>query len=117
MNNILSNFCLAEKLNLFESILFSNDDIVNPCDNACGMNAKCTILHNRPICSCTPPLTGNPFEVCFEPSAKRSCIPEPDSCNSIEICREENGIASCQCRFGVNDHGYCLYNPDSKIEH
>lgn len=90
---------------------------MNPCENACGVNAKCTTLSTgQPICSCPPPYTGNPFEVCFEPSAERSCIPEPDSCISIEICREENGVASCQCRYGVNGNGVCLSKREFEIK-
>lgn len=48
----------------------------DPCPGSCGVNAKCTVVHHTPICSCPYPLIGNPFEHCTQPPPGRcfNCV-------------------------------------------
>lgn len=43
----------------------SNQRCINPCVGACGFNAECKVVNHNPICTCPPPLTGDPFARCF----------------------------------------------------
>jgi hypothetical protein len=36
----------------------------NPCSNACGVDATCKTINQRPVCSCDPGWTGNPLNRC-----------------------------------------------------
>jgi hypothetical protein len=38
----------------------------DPCSNVCGNDASCKVINHSPICSCTPPLTGDPFVRCYK---------------------------------------------------
>lgn len=39
---------------------------INPCtQNVCGIKATCQAINHSPLCSCTSPLIGNPFEECY----------------------------------------------------
>lgn len=39
---------------------------VNPCtQNVCGIKATCKAINHSPLCSCPPPLIGNPFDECI----------------------------------------------------
>lgn len=44
----------------------SNQKCINPCTGTCGIGAKCNVINHRPICSCAPGLTGDPFTRCHE---------------------------------------------------
>lgn len=37
---------------------------INPCTNACGVNADCNLRGLTPVCSCPRNMTGDPFTFC-----------------------------------------------------
>lgn len=37
---------------------------VDPCENACGVRARCEVVNHNPICFCPNGLTGNPLILC-----------------------------------------------------
>ena len=39
---------------------------VDPCNDICGVNARCNVINHSPFCSCNAGLTGDPFVRCFE---------------------------------------------------
>lgn len=43
-----------------------NEKCVNPCVDNCGRNAECSVIRHKPLCTCPIPLTGNPYNYCFE---------------------------------------------------
>lgn len=47
-----------------------NAKCVDPCENACGMNAECSVVNHSPMCYCIPDYTGN---------ALFGCYPVPDN--------------------------------------
>lgn len=47
---------------------------LDPCPGSCGINARCTVVHHEPVCSCPESLTGNPFEHCSPMTRKYSFI-------------------------------------------
>lgn len=42
----------------------SNQKCKNPCLGTCGVGAKCQVINHKPICSCPPSMTGDPFVRC-----------------------------------------------------
>jgi len=47
----------------------NNFQCVNPCANACGVNANCEVRNHGAICSCPRGFSGDPFSQCnAEPS-------------------------------------------------
>lgn len=73
----------------------------NPCNGACGINAKCQVINHNPICNCPNELTGDPFTRCYEipislpPPVSDPCQPSP--CGPNSMCKESNDQASCSC--------------------
>jgi hypothetical protein len=55
-----------------------NNKCVNPCSDACGANAECSVAHHTPYCTCLESYTGNPLISCkkivHEPSKNISCF-------------------------------------------
>lgn len=41
-----------------------NSECVDPCENACGVRARCQVVNHRPICFCPNGSTGNPLTIC-----------------------------------------------------
>lgn len=37
---------------------------INPCKNACGIDAVCNVYNHLAICECPTPLRGDPFVAC-----------------------------------------------------
>lgn len=44
----------------------SNQKCRNPCIGTCGVGANCKVFNHKPICTCRPGLTGDPFTRCHE---------------------------------------------------
>lgn len=42
----------------------SNQKCHDPCRGVCGIGAICRVYNHKPICSCPPGQTGNPFSNC-----------------------------------------------------
>lgn len=95
----------------------------DPCPGTCGLNARCEVVHHRPICSCPPGLTGDPFQRCFPipqeapppPQPEQPCVPSP--CGPYSECRVVGSQASCSCRqnyIGLppNCRPECVVNTD-----
>ncbi|VEN46221.1 unnamed protein product [Callosobruchus maculatus] len=72
-----------------------NTKCVDPCPGTCGFNALCNVINHSPVCSCPPPLAGDPFTLCKEEKIipKDPCNPSP--CNPNGQCRVVNGQAVC----------------------
>lgn len=41
-----------------------NNKCVDPCPGVCGFRALCQVINHSPVCSCPPPLVGDPFAEC-----------------------------------------------------
>lgn len=39
----------------------------DPCPGTCGIQAQCHVHYHSAICTCAPPLTGDPFSRCYYP--------------------------------------------------
>lgn len=72
-----------------------NTKCIDPCPGVCGFKALCQVINHSPVCSCPPPLLGDPFTLCKEqlPEPQDLCNPSP--CRLNGQCRIINGIASC----------------------
>ncbi|KPJ11537.1 hypothetical protein RR48_08279 [Papilio machaon] len=55
---------------------------VNPCTNACGVNADCNLRGLTPVCSCPRNMTGDPFTFCRPFEARDLCEPNPCGANA-----------------------------------
>lgn len=44
-----------------------NQKCISPCINACGQNAKCSVLLHTAMCSCVDNMVGDPFVSCHVP--------------------------------------------------
>jgi len=51
----------------------SNQKCQDPCRGVCGIGAICRVYNHKPICSCPPGQTGNPFTNC-RPIRKQKII-------------------------------------------
>ncbi len=48
-----------------------NNKCINPCaDDVCGTNARCSVIHHNPICSCLVGYTGDPLDRCCKSLSK-----------------------------------------------
>lgn len=41
-----------------------NSKCIDPCENACGVRARCRVVNHSPICFCPNGMTGNPLTLC-----------------------------------------------------
>lgn len=48
-----------------------NQKCKNPCENVCGLNARCTVINHNPICSCEFGFTGDPFVRCIKEEQRK----------------------------------------------
>lgn len=46
----------------------------NPCTDACGPGALCTVVDHRATCACELGLEGDPFQGCSRPKGKISYL-------------------------------------------
>lgn len=51
-----------------------NTKCVNPCENACGMNAECSVVNHAPMCYCVPGYTGNALYGCHPIPDNSKCL-------------------------------------------
>ncbi len=42
----------------------ANNKCIDPCPGTCGSNAVCQVVSHKPVCSCLPSYTGDPFRYC-----------------------------------------------------
>lgn len=80
-----------------------NNKCVDPCQNSCGINARCQVVNHNPVCYCTPDQIGNPLVQCsmyrdpIVPAMPRNpCDPSPCGPNSRCLLSPE-GFAICSC--------------------
>ena len=73
---------------------------INPCENACGKNALCSVIERKPVCTCPgrfAPLSGN---------AQDGCVRELVGCNSDIDCG--GGVCqNSQCKVVCRQSGDC----------
>lgn len=48
-----------------------NQKCKNPCENVCGLNARCMVVNHNPICSCELGYTGDPFVRCLKEEQRK----------------------------------------------
>ena len=41
-----------------------NKKCKDPCINACGLNARCSVINHNPVCTCIDGYKGDPFYSC-----------------------------------------------------
>uniref|UniRef100_A0A182XBR0 EGF-like domain-containing protein n=1 Tax=Anopheles quadriannulatus TaxID=34691 RepID=A0A182XBR0_ANOQN len=98
-----------------------NEKCRNPCLGSCGVNTECAVVAHKPLCSCTPGYSGDPFAGCsiipiVQQETPMPCNPSP--CGANAICKERNGAGSCTCApeyFGdpyVGCRPECVMNSD-----
>ena len=95
----------------------SNQKCINPCDGACGLNAKCSVRNHLPICKCPEKYNGDPFrqcnkmpEVVTKPDIVDPCFPSP--CGANSECTTKNRRASCRCIDGYFGDPYTQCRPE-----
>jgi hypothetical protein len=49
-----------------------NQKCVDPCQNKCGINARCRVNNHSPICYCNDGYTGDAFSRCYPQPRKNS---------------------------------------------
>ncbi|XP_028157244.1 uncharacterized protein LOC114350564 isoform X7 [Ostrinia furnacalis] len=85
----------------------------NPCEQACGPNAICSVVDHRATCACEPGLEGDPFQGCSPPRAKPPNDPcSPSPCGPGAICRVRGSGASCECETGLHGDPYTGCRPE-----
>lgn len=97
----------------------------DPCNGVCGLNAICTVVQHRPVCSCPPSRVGDPFVSCERRPVTKPPPPQPISrpcnpypCGDNTICEEKGNVALCKCKpnyFGNPGLGCrpeCVLNSD-----
>lgn len=97
-----------------------NQKCMDPCVDACGLNAQCYVISHSPTCSCLAGYTGNPFFDCHirEPELDFTSPCQPSPCGANAICKELNGVGSCTCQpdyYGNPNEGCrpeCTINTD-----
>lgn len=47
-----------------------NEKCINPCQGSCGPNAECRVVSHKPMCTCYPDYTGDPFFGCNKIQSK-----------------------------------------------
>lgn len=51
-----------------------NNKCSNPCHGTCGLDADCSVVNHYPICSCPPPLRGDPLLRCDATPDRKTCF-------------------------------------------
>lgn len=95
----------------------------DPCINACGVEADCTVFNHIPSCSCPPGTEGNALQYCSVvrrkelPKEVEPCYPSP--CGMNTICRKSGSSSICECISGYTGNAYergcypeCTINSD-----
>ncbi|KAG7155061.1 Neurogenic locus Notch protein-like 4, partial [Homarus americanus] len=99
-----------------------NRECRNPCDlaNPCAAKAKCRTLAHRPLCTCDPGYSGDPYTFCSldnviitgcrgdaDCPSTQACINnecrypcEDDPCGTNAECINSDHSAQCRCRNG-----------------
>ncbi|CAH2073961.1 unnamed protein product, partial [Iphiclides podalirius] len=79
----------------------SNNKCVDPCQEACGINAHCKVAHHTPVCLCIDGFEGNPVVSCHPQRSptladENPCTPSP--CGPYSLCKviDNHGVCSCQ---------------------
>lgn len=90
----------------------------NPCLQACGTNAECTVVSHTPICICPEGYTGDASMQCI-PKALTVNKPlspcEPSPCGHNTECRENSGAGACFCVNGYIGNPYQGCNPECLV--
>lgn len=87
-----------------------NQKCVDPCIGACGVNTRCEVINNSPICSCKAGETGDPFQGCYpiprppqedvNPCEENPCQDRCNPCGPNSQCRSFGPTPSCTCISG-----------------
>jgi hypothetical protein len=78
-----------------------NYKCADPCNGACGQNAKCEVINHTPMCTCPPGTEGNPFIACEQRRdigpivPLNPCDPSPCGPNSRCLISQDRAICSC----------------------
>ena len=97
----------------------SQQHCVDPCRDACGLNAKCSVRNHLAICKCPLGYQGDPFTQCnkipeiikpVDPGPVDPCQPSP--CGSNAQCRNRGRQASCACIQGYFGDPYSTCRPE-----
>lgn len=62
-----------------------NSKCIDPCNNACGLNAECACVNHNPMCYCNLGFTGNALYGCHP-------IPDNGKSSSIRVCLVRNKV-------------------------
>ncbi|XP_037295454.1 uncharacterized protein LOC119189544 isoform X2 [Manduca sexta] len=84
----------------------------DPCEQACGPRAICSVVDHRATCACESGLEGDPFQGCSPPRElpPNPCSPSP--CGPGAICRAKGAGASCECEPGLRGDPYTGCRPE-----
>lgn len=79
-----------------------NKKCIDPCTNACGEPAECTVHRHAPYCTCKSGFEGDPFVRCIRKEITTSvinpCLPNP--CGPFSVCDTINDRHVCSCKEG-----------------
>ncbi|XP_022241756.1 fibrillin-1-like [Limulus polyphemus] len=75
-----------------------NSQCLDPCSvpNVCSRNTNCRPVVHRPLCTCKPGFTGQPYVSCQQvPVSRVQCDIDKD-CDSGKICEDHQCIVGCR---------------------
>ena len=92
----------------------------DPCQGACGNNARCSVRLHKPNCVCDSGYQGDPYVGCIyvEPIIEEPTPCNPNPCGNNALCRPNGRAGSCQCVKGYFGDPYescrpeCITNSD-----
>lgn len=77
----------------------------NPCDDACGSGADCSLRGLTPVCSCPRDTSGDPLVRCRPFTEEDLCTPNPCGTNAecaLGYDKQNRQRPVCNCRTGYN---------------
>lgn len=73
-----------------------NQKCMDPCDNACGVNALCSAINHRAECVCPPEYVGSPLVQCMlQPREPRPECESDYECSNDKSCMNNKCINPC----------------------
>lgn len=79
-----------------------NERCIDPCPGSCGALATCTVSNHRPICTCIPGYTGDPFRNCNEIPRSKLYIKFRLKREKSALCIEHLRIWCIECILKCN---------------
>lgn len=87
----------------------------DPCVDACGLNALCTVVNHQAVCSCPPGFFGEPRVQCKRPVLESPPPPRPECVDNSE-CPGDRACINQQCRNPCAESHVCGANAECRVQ-